>query len=193
MSASREAEQLSAYAALVRKWNPAINLVAPSTLDDLELRHLQDSVQLADMAANSDGAWVDLGSGGGFPAIAVAIRYPEMNLTMLDSDQRKIAFLRTCIRTLGLTRAKAVAARIESHPPLAVANISARALAPLQKLLPLVARHLAPSGTAWLMKGRGWQAEVEEARHNWHFTLAAHPSITDPDAAILQLTELRHA
>ncbi|RDW14588.1 16S rRNA (guanine(527)-N(7))-methyltransferase RsmG [Paracoccus thiocyanatus] len=192
MSVSRETERLRAYASLLRKWNPAINLVAPSTLDRLETRHIADSLHLAELAESTPGGWLDLGSGGGLPGIVMAIMRPDFPLTLIESDQRKAAFLRSVVRELSLG-AKVLCQRIEVLDGLDAANISARALAPLPQLMAYVNRHLHPAGTAWLMKGRNWRAEVAQARNNWTFDLKPHPSATDPDAAILEITGIRHA
>ncbi|HRO13507.1 MAG TPA: 16S rRNA (guanine(527)-N(7))-methyltransferase RsmG [Paracoccus sp. (in: a-proteobacteria)] len=193
MTASREAEQLTAYAELIRKWNPAINLVSPNSLAELETRHIADSRQLACIASGAQGSWLDIGSGGGLPGIVVAIQRPDLSVTLLDSDARKIAFLRTAIRTLALGNCRAISGRIESSAPAHAQNLSARALAPLDRLMPYVQRHLAKDGTAWLMKGRNWQQEIASAQHGWDFHVTAHSSLTDPEAAILEIRELeRH-
>ena len=106
LNVSRETfSKLEAFADLVRKWNPKINLVSKNSLDDLWQRHILDSVQVFELA-EGEGHWVDLGSGGGFPGIVVAILNQEaqtFQVTMVESDQRKCAFLRTAIRELGLT------------------------------------------------------------------------------------------
>ncbi|WP_287886461.1 MULTISPECIES: 16S rRNA (guanine(527)-N(7))-methyltransferase RsmG [Paracoccus] len=193
MSVSRETERLATYAGLLRKWNPAINLVAASTIDQIEARHIADSLHLVEIAKSAQGSWVDLGSGGGLPGIVVAIMRPDLELSMVESDQRKAAFLRNAIRELALPHAKVLCKRIEALDRLDVANLSARALAPLPQLMAYVERHLSPSGTAWLMKGRNWQAEVSQAQSDWKFDLKTHQSATDPDAAILEITGLRHA
>lgn len=193
MGVSRETERLAAYVGLLRKWNPAINLIAPSTVEQIETRHIADSLQLAEIAENSPGNWVDLGSGGGFPGVVMAIMRPELQLTMVESDQRKAAFLRNVLRELALPHARVLCKRIEAVDRLDAANISARALAPLPQLMAYVDRHLSASGTAWLMKGRNWQDEVTQARTDWKFELKPHQSTTDPDAAILEITEVRHA
>ena len=193
MSVSRETERLAAYAGLLRKWNPAINLIAPSTIAQIEARHIADSLHLAEIAKTAEDNWVDLGSGGGLPGIVVAIMRPDMDLTLVESDRRKAAFLRNALRELALPRAKVLCNRIETLDRLDAANISARALAPLPQLMAYVERHLSPSGTAWLMKGRNWQAEVSQARDDWKFDLKTHQSATDPDAAILEITGIRHA
>lgn len=193
MSVSRETELFAGYAALVRKWNPSVNLIAPSTMDQLESRHISDSKQLADLSRNSQGCWLDLGSGGGFPGIVMAIARPDLQVTLLESDQRKAAFLRNVIRELGLRNTAVLNQRIEQAKPICAAQVSARALAPLGQLMAYVERHLDPQGTAWLMKGRNWQSEVDEARRDWKFELKPHQSTTDHDAAILEITGIRHA
>ncbi len=190
---SRETEALATYAKLLRKWNPAINLVSPATLDTLETRHIEDSRTLVAHSLSTTGNWVDLGSGGGLPGVVVAILRPDLAVTMVESDQRKGSFLRTAIRELGLTNASVVTARIEQIPGLNAANVSARALAPLPQLMAYVVQHLDVGGKAWLMKGRNWQNEVADARRDWNFDLKIHASATDPDAAVLEITGIRHA
>ncbi|MTH78288.1 16S rRNA (guanine(527)-N(7))-methyltransferase RsmG [Paracoccus aestuariivivens] len=192
MIVSRETESLEKYAELIRKWNPAINLVATSTLRDLKNRHIADCQELARLAASADGKWVDLGSGGGLPGLIVAIFRPELSVGLLESDKRKSSFLRNAARELNLQNVIVYTDRIEKIAPLLANSISARALAPLPLLLSYVDRHLALGGKAWLMKGRNWQSEVQAARADWNFEVISHPSATDPDAAILEISELRH-
>lgn len=190
MRASREA-RLQRYAELLTRWNPAINLVSPATLPDLWSRHIADSVQLAELAP-SDGKWLDIGSGGGLPGLVVAICRPRLAVTLLDSDARKAAFLRTCVRELSLDNTRVVTARIEKHRPAAADHVSARALAPLPKLMAYVNQHLSPEGTAWLMKGETWREEVDLVKKSWQFDLTVHPSQTHEGAAILQMTNIHH-
>jgi len=186
---SRETQDcLAQYAALLRKWSPRINLVAPSTLPDLETRHIADSAQLLPHAPLSSRHWVDLGSGGGLPGIVCAIlaqsALPECRFTLIESDRRKAAFLATCIQTLSLP-ATVLTGRAEDIAPQAGDVVSARALAALPTLMPLVARHLAPGGTALLPKGKSHAAELEAARGEWHFVCTAHTSQTDGAARLL--------
>lgn len=192
---SRETiDRMAAYAALLRKWNSKINLVAPATLDDLEDRHLADCQQLADLAQPLTGRWADLGSGGGLPGIVMAMASQPGNAhwTLVESDQRKAAFLRSAIRELDLARTTVATERIETLPPLNADAITARALAPLSRLVPYLVRHLAPGGTGWLMKGRRWRdeiAELEGTDHARSFTITPFDSRTEPGAAILRLNE----
>ena len=108
---------------------------------------------------------------------------------MIEADGRKATFLRTALRTLGLP-GEVVAERAERAPPSGAEIVTARALAPLPRLLAHVERHLAPGGRAILPKGRGASGEVAAARAEWSFDLAVHPSATAPDAAVLEIAGL---
>ncbi|WP_323767790.1 16S rRNA (guanine(527)-N(7))-methyltransferase RsmG [Antarctobacter sp.] len=193
---SRETlERLTRYLTLLEKWNPHINLVAKSTLKQAVQRHFLDSAQIAAFDTDPTGIWVDLGSGGGFPGLVVAIlkaeTAPEKHVTLIESDTRKATFLRTVIRETGLT-AKVLAQRIEEAPPQAATTLSARALAPLPKLLEFSARHMCPSGTALIMKGENWGKEVEDARTRWQFSCTPHTSKSNPNAVVLEIGDLVH-
>lgn len=191
---SRETtEKLELYAALVRKWNRAINLVAASTVQDIWHRHFVDSAQLLDLG-KLDGRWVDLGSGGGFPGLVVAILAQEMTnapgFVLVESDQRKAEFLREAARQTG-TPVDIIAERSEDLEPLAAATLSARALAPLDKLMSHAQRHLVPGGVALFPKGVGVVDELKVARRHYHFDVDLVPSVTDNDAKILKISEVR--
>ncbi len=194
---SRETlDRLDIYAQALTRWNPRINLVAPSTLKDLWTRHFLDSAAVQALCPRDPGHWVDLGSGGGFPGAVVAIlaaeTHPDQHVTCIESDQRKAAFLRNVSRETGVPFT-VLASRIESAPPQNADVISARALAPLPQLLALAAPHLAPHGTCLLQKGARHAAETRQALEYWRFTLETCPSGTDPGSAILKIGELRRA
>jgi len=189
-----EAEaRLEILVALVARWTARINLVAPSTLPDIRGRHVADSGQAWAMAPRGARTWADLGAGAGFPGLVVAaLAGPSLRVTLIESDGRKAAFLRAAAREMGLA-ATVIDQRAETAPPQGADVVSARALAPLPALLPLVLRHLAPGGTALLHKGRGHAAEVEAARAaGWSFDLDAVQSRTDPEARILRLRGIAH-
>ena len=192
LNVSRETfSKLEAFADLVRKWNPKINLVSKNSLDDLWQRHILDSVQVFELA-EGEGHWVDLGSGGGFPGIVVAILNQEaqtFQVTMVESDQRKCAFLRTAIRELGLT-ALVKTERIEQLDGLKADILSARALADLTQLLDFTDIHLNPDGTALFPKGQNWQSEDSDAKKVWTYALEAIESKTNPAAAILKIKDI---
>lgn len=194
---SRETlQRLDSYAALLKKWNPAINLVAGSTLGDLWSRHMLDSAQLVDLAPESARIWTDLGSGGGFPGLVVAIlaaeKRPALEVALIESDLRKATFLRTVARETGLT-VRVIPSRIEEAAPMGADVVSARALASLEKLLPLAERHLASGGIALFQKGATHRAEVAEALARWRFTVHNHASQTDPQAVVLRIGEIARA
>lgn len=187
---SRETfQRLTQLSELVTKWSGAINLVARSTLDDIWERHIQDSIQVFRLAPPCQ-AWADLGTGGGFPGLVVAIlaadEHPEMNVTLIESDQRKCVFLRTVLRETGVA-AKVITKRIEEAPRQNADVVSARALADLDKLLAYCERHLARNGLAILPKGAQWKSEVEAARKRWCFEHEVIESITGTGAAVLKI------
>lgn len=191
MDVSRET-RLDAFAKLVRKWNPRINLVAPKTLSELEERHIADSRQVFDAVKDPGGKWLDLGSGGGFPGLVIGILAPDLDLTFVESDQRKAAFLRNAIRELGLT-ARVEPARIEDLPPANADIISARALAPLDRLLFLATPH-GHAGTIYLFpKGNSQASEIAAAEANWSFTVERIPSRIRAGSVILKLRNVRRA
>lgn len=194
MIVSRETQHdLETYCSLVEKWNPKVNLVSRASLVNLWDRHIKDSLQL--LTAETDQTrWVDIGSGGGFPGLVVAIVQktlkPDAQITLIESDQRKSVFLKTVVRELGLN-AVVRAARIENVEPLNASTLSARALAPLTNLLSFAHTHLSDSGQAVFPKGSNWEKEVEIACQEWSFGLRHLKSYTDPSAAILVIRDIK--
>jgi len=187
---SREtSERLQIFAATLEKWNPRINLVSRKSLVDLWSRHILDSVQLYDIAPHAQ-TWLDIGSGGGLPGVIVAImaaeRAPETRFTLMESDQRKCAFLRSVARECGVT-ISVIAQRIEAAPNMNADVLSARALADLTDLLQYSERHLAQNGTAVFPKGANWKKEVDNARNQWRFDWEEITSLTEPEAVILKI------
>jgi 16S rRNA (guanine527-N7)-methyltransferase len=187
---SRETiELLKEYEALVKKWNPRINLVSKSNLENLWDRHIVDSLQVV-RCADLPVRWVDLGSGGGFPGLVAAIvakeENPDCHVTLVESDQRKGAFLRTVIRECGLS-ASVISQRIEKVEPLSAQVLSARALADLSLLLEFAEQHLGAGGICLFPKGATWKKEVESAREKWSFDVDPITSFTNPEAVILKV------
>lgn len=189
---SRETlERLQKLETLLVKWNKAINLVSATTLSEIWSRHFVDSAQIFALASETGRSWADLGSGAGFPGLIIAIlteeKRPNLSVTLVESDHRKAAFLMTAIRELGLS-ARVEAERIEEMSGLDCDVLSARALAPLPKLLGFSALHLAKGGVALLPKGARWEEEVASARESWSFDLETWSSQTDPNGVILKIT-----
>ena len=191
---SRETlERLEAYAALVKKWSPRINLVSTKTLGEIWNRHFLDSAQLFSLAPEGAKHWADLGSGGGFPGLVCAVmareKAPAMRFSLVESDRRKAAFLAQAGRALDLD-VRVFAERAEHLAPLGADILSARALAPLNGLLPLAARHLLPGGCALFPKGATYRRELQQALENWRFQSEVYPSMTNDEAAVLKLGEI---
>ena len=191
LNVSRETfERLETYADLLRKWNPRINLVAKSTLDDLWTRHIVDSAQIFELAAHPVGHWVDIGTGGGFPGLVIAIMAIEAEtpakITLIESDARKCAFLRTVLRETGAS-ARVLTQRIEKAPPQSADVLSARALADLSTLLGFAKLHLAPMGTALFHKGASWKKELSDAQQKWKFDHHIATSTTEEGPVVLSI------
>jgi 16S rRNA (guanine527-N7)-methyltransferase len=187
---------LEAFAALVKRWNPAINLVSKATLPDIWNRHIIDSAQLFELCPPGAKLWLDIGSGGGFPGIFIAALArelrPELKVMLVESDLRKATFLRESCRTLGLD-VDIQSKRIESLPSAGADVLSARALAPLTALLAFADRHLVRSGVALFPKGSQYESEVAEARKTWSFDLKLVQSQSDSKSAILEIRNARRA
>ncbi len=191
LNVSRETiDDLVAFAALVKKWTSAVNLISAGSVSDIWQRHVLDSAQISVLAGTRAGAWVDVGSGGGFPALVLAIiareASPETRFTLVESDRRKAAFLVQASQQLKLPTTVLVQ-RVESVPSLKVDTLSARAVAPLDALLGYSFRHLALGGRAYFAKGNSFKAEIDEAKSRWRFNITAHKSRTDSKSAILEV------
>lgn len=191
LNVSRETfDRLKVFEAAVLKWNPKINLVSKASLSDIWTRHIVDSVQVSTLATPT-ASWLDLGSGGGFPGLVVAAviaeKSPGASITLVESDKRKSAFLRSAAREMSLD-VTVMSERIENLPHAQADVISARALANLTKLLAFTEMHLAPDGVAVFPKGESWKNEVDNARQEWRFDLESSTSWTEPRAAVLRIT-----
>ena len=196
VAVSREtADRLAAYVALLKKWQRAENLIAPSTLPAIWRRHVADSAQLAALFPETR-RWLDLGSGAGFPGLVVAILgagQADMAVHLVESNRKKSAFLRAAIRE---TQAPAIVheGRIDSvlqswSEP--VERISARALAPLGDLLGLAAPLMEQGIPAAFHKGQDFVREIAEATQSWAFDLVKHESRVGDGGAILDISHLR--
>ncbi len=191
LDVSRETlERLELYESLLGKWNPAINLVARGTISDAWSRHFIDSAQILALAPPEARTWLDVGSGGGFPGMVVAIIAaevrPDLSVTLIDSDQRKAAFLGEVARRTGVG-VTIIPGRAEDHPPAMADVLSARAFAPLATLVALAERHLKPGGVGLFLKGARHHPEIADAREAFRFDLRKEPSQTDPQAVILSV------
>jgi 16S rRNA (guanine527-N7)-methyltransferase len=191
---SRETfEQLEQFERLFVHWNAKINLAAPSAVTNLWERHILDSAQLA-LLKPLTGTWVDIGSGGGFPGVILAIlmrQETEASLYLIESVGKKAAFLRAALRNASATgivlneRIEQVKAQIPS------ANVvTARALAPLERLIGLTEPWLSSGSVGLFHKGREFRQEIVKARDVWAFDLIEHPSKIDVESVILEISNV---
>jgi 16S rRNA (guanine527-N7)-methyltransferase len=194
---SRETfSRLQRFVALFQRWNAVTNLVAASTVEDLWDRHILDSAQLAKLRPLS-GRWVDLGSGGGFPGLVLAIlgrEKPGFHIDLVESNRKKTAFLQTASGELGLPAA-IHGRRIEQvHEKIGQVDVvTSRALASLSDLLALSEPWLTKGATALFHKGREYRREIEESSHLWHYHLIEHPSAVESQSVILEISRLDRA
>ncbi|MGF7174501.1 16S rRNA (guanine527-N7)-methyltransferase [Azospirillum doebereinerae] len=189
---SRETlERLSAYEVLLRKWQPKINLVGPSTLPDLWRRHFLDSAQLFPLLPDATRVLVDLGSGAGFPGLVLAILgVPEVHL--IESDSRKAVFLREAARAAGVT-VTVHNKRIETVTGIEADVVTARALAPLADLLGWSFPFLGSRGTALFLKGQALDDELTAVAGGWTLRSERFDSRSDPTGTILRVSDLDRA
>jgi 16S rRNA (guanine527-N7)-methyltransferase len=183
-------EKLKLYERLLIQWQKAVNLVAPATIPYIWQRHFADSAQLVTIASHAK-IWVDLGSGGGFPGLAIAIiiaNQKECFVHLIESNSRKCAFLSEVVRQTGapaLVHNVRIAGAAASLPVADV--ITARALAPLDALLELALPFFGSASSALFLKGREAGVEIADARKRWTFDLKIHPSISDAQGQILEI------
>jgi len=180
------------YEWMLREWNPRINLVSASTLAEVWTRHFADSAQLHEHLPEVS-RWADLGSGAGFPGLVLALllkRRPGASVSLIESDQRKAAFLRAVSRETGAP-ARVICGRIESELPKlvgAVEGVSARALAPLGQLLDWSRELLLKNATGGFLKGENWRAELTGVEAEVNFSLVETVSRTHPSGRIVVVT-----
>jgi len=183
--------RLEAYAALLVRWSARLNLIGRNTLGDLWRRHFLDSAQLLPLIPAGVCSLADIGSGAGFPGLVLAA-LGVSGVELIEADGRKCAFLREAMRVTG-TSAAVRHSRIEIMPPRPHAIVTARACAPLDRLLALAERFIGPQTRCLFLKGERAEAELTEAHRNWTMTVSCHPSVADPRGVVLCLDEVARA
>lgn len=181
--------KLREFATLLLRWNATLNLIAARDAATLWDRHIADSLQLVPLMPEDTARAIDLGSGGGFPGLVLAIA-TGVPFDLIESDQRKASFLRTAILETGAP-ATVHCCRIEDAPVPPAPLITARALAPLPRLLPLAARLLTDDGTCLFLKGAKAEDELAAAATDWSMAVDRVPSHTGQDGVVLRITGLR--
>jgi 16S rRNA (guanine527-N7)-methyltransferase len=193
--ASDIAADLEQFAAVLAKWQRVQNLVSRETLPEVWTRHLADSLQLLPLLRSTDTSFLDLGSGGGFPAIplAIALKGGAQHFLLVEPNARKASFLRTAVRELDLA-VTVQARRSEALDPAQTGTfdvITSRALAPLIALCALAAPFFGPRTRAIFHKGREHVEELAETSAVWHHDVLITKSATDPGGVLLELSNLR--
>jgi 16S rRNA (guanine527-N7)-methyltransferase len=187
--AAEVAADLEAFAGLLIKWNKTHNLVSRETVDALWPRHIADSLQLLPLVGASDRVFLDIGSGGGFPAIPLAIALRRQHI-LVEPVGKKASFLKAVSRELRLDL------RVENRRAEDVGDfpqidvITARALARLTDVFSLSARFWGANTQALLHKGRDYSEELAESRTLFEFDVIVTESRTDPRGAILTVNNL---
>ena len=188
---SRETlQRLETYAGLLHQWNAKINLVGPATLPELWWRHMLDSAQLRDSIPESARVVVDLGSGAGFPGLVLAI-ITGLDVHLIESDARKVAFLRESARATKTT-VRIHQQRVESVHSFKADVITARACAPLTQLLEWAFPFMGAEAVGVFPKGQNVGLELTDAHKIWTMKVDQRPSRTDPTATVLCVREVQH-
>ena len=186
---SRETlSRFRSYADLLVRWQASINLVSENTLKDIWRRHFWDSVQLARFIPKRPCVITDLGSGAGFPGLVLSI-FLDIEVNLVDSSGKKVAFLREAAR---VTDANIVLhqGRIEDLVLPKSDLITARALAPLEKLVDLAMPVLSPGGKCLFLKGARAEEELTNAKKEWKMTVRRFPSATNANGVILSIQDI---
>lgn len=186
---SREtSDRLERFGDLVLSWNRTINLVSRRDEAQLRDRHIADSLNLLAYLPSGFDRAIDLGSGGGFPGLVLAIATGRP-FDLVEADQRKAAFLREAARVVAAP-VRVFPERIEAVRVPPAPLVTARALAPLSTLLAWATPLLAPGGVCVFPKGRSAAEELTQAQTEWHMRVEQWPSALDPSARILRLSEI---
>jgi 16S rRNA (guanine527-N7)-methyltransferase len=180
--------RLEAYGELLIRWSARINLVGRDTLPDLWRRHLLDSAQLYRFVPDSAQSLIDLGSGAGLPGLVLAI-LGVPGIELVEADSRKTAFLREAARITGAP-VTIRPCRIQAVPPHPVAVVTARACAPLDRLLDLAAPFLASDAICLFPKGERFEEELTLARKVWTMNVSVEQSLSDRRGVILRLQQV---
>ncbi|MBO9681043.1 MAG: 16S rRNA (guanine(527)-N(7))-methyltransferase RsmG [Acidovorax sp.] len=186
---------LHAFRAILEDWSTRMNLVGPSAKTDFWLRHAYDSAQLLQTPQGQAKVWADLGAGAGFPGVVLAIMLtgvPGAQVHLVESMTKRCRFLGEAVRALGLP-ATVHNVRAESLRLTGIEVVTARACAPLPRLLGYAEPLMKAGARGLFLKGRGVEAEVSEARNSWRFKAEMLPSRSDPSGVLLAVEGLRRA
>lgn len=183
---------LKAYIGILSDWNARHNLVAASTMDDVWRRHVWDSAQLTPLIPSGADTLVDMGSGAGFPGMVLAVMLrDQIRVTLYEATKKKCAFLQAVAETLGLA-VDVRNARIEQSVRQEFDVVTARACAPLDRLLTYAQHFVGLQTICLFLKGQSVESELTDAGKSWNMRTQQHPSLTDPSGTVLEIRELAH-
>ena len=180
-------EKLSNFVEIIKKWQKTINLISPSTISNIWQRHIIDSLQLIEYISPDDKV-IDLGSGAGFPAIILSILGIK-NISLIESDIRKAAFLKEVSRLLSLDT-NVICDRVENIIFTNFSLITSRGFAPLDKTLSLIGDKITHKHKLLLLKGKNYLLEINEIKPKWVFDYNKFPSITDQEGVVLFINNI---
>lgn len=183
--------RVEAFLEVLDEWRERYNVIGPNEGRHIWRRHILDSMQLVRLMGDDVRSLADLGTGGGFPGVilACALADRDVAVILVEKSVRKGQFLEDAVRRLGLN-AMVSNQRIEDAPEGPVDVVTARALAPVARLLPMLDLWLKPSGRALLLKGRSADEEIVHARETWAFDVERRSSLSGPDGQVLILSNL---
>lgn len=191
LNVSRETfDKIRLYAELLERWQKSVNLVSPASLPEMWERHFLDSGQLVSQLPAGRLRLVDFGSGAGFPGLVLAVMRPDLDVHLIESDQKKAVFLMEVSRVTE-TPVTVWPKRVGDVDGLNVDVVTARALAPLDELLDMTLLHVKPSGMGLFMKGADAKAELETARKSFDFQAEIQSSLTSSEGAIVRVLNLK--
>ena len=194
LSVSRETlDRLEVYKGSLLLWNKKINLVSENSTKDVWGRHFLDSAQIFRHIGPADCHLLDIGSGGGLPGLVLGImakkKYPNLKITLVESDTRKAVFLKEVVRSQRLN-STVLSDRVEKLSRQNADIVTARAVAPLKTLLGYAYQHMSQTGVCIFLKGISYKNEVEEALDLWRFNISVDESITNEGSVVLKITHL---
>ena len=194
LNVSRETlEELEEYKESLLLWNRKINLISKQSAKNIWERHLLDSAQILKYLKASDRNILDMGSGGGLPGLVLGLvakkKYPNLKVTLVESDRRKCVFLKEVVRAHKLNSV-VLSERVELLPAQTSDVVTARAMAPLKTLLDYASPHLSDSGICVFLKGVNYKKEIDEALAFWRFNISVDASITNVGSVVLKITDL---
>ena len=177
--------RLEHLAELLRVENKRQNLVARATEDSLWQRHIADSAQLLRYVPRETGIWLDLGTGAGFPGLVISAMRPDWTVRLVESRKRRVEWLDAAREALKLAQCQVIGERLENVPEFAAGVISARAFAPMPRLIELAGR-FSTKETVWLLpKGRSAAQDLESVAKSRRSMIHVEQSLTDPEAGII--------